>query len=162
MCIENVIFFNFISIIKVFLLMLTIKGGNCQLCCVHGYGSVKGYQDMNDFQKRHSSTLLSDSFGGQGNSFHGTSGRGNKKAQMRHCLRLMRSVVSTDDDVILQDMSDQGAITQLLGKVLGSSPSSFLSHSRTSICTHTGTCTHTHAHTHVHSSRHTLRATLNL
>ncbi|PVD30636.1 hypothetical protein C0Q70_09909 [Pomacea canaliculata] len=56
-----------------------------------------------------------DTFGGHGNSFHGTSGRGNKKAQMRHCLRLMRSVVSTEDEVILQDLSDQGAINQLLG-----------------------------------------------
>ena len=34
---------------------------------------------------------------------------------MRHCLRLMRSVVSTEDEVVLQDMSDQGAINQLLG-----------------------------------------------
>ncbi|KAK7110003.1 cilia- and flagella-associated protein 69-like isoform X2 [Littorina saxatilis] len=56
-----------------------------------------------------------DSFGGQGNSFHGTGGRGNKKGQMRHCLRLMRSVVSTENDVILQDMADQGAINQMLG-----------------------------------------------
>lgn len=56
-----------------------------------------------------------DNFGGQGNSFHGTGGRGSKKAQMRHCLRLMRSVVSTEDDGVLQDLSDQGAINQLLG-----------------------------------------------
>ena len=59
--------------------------------------------------------MSTDSFGGQGNSFHGTGGRGNKKAQMRHCLRLMRSVVSIEDEVVLQDMSDQGAINQLLG-----------------------------------------------
>ncbi|CAL1536351.1 unnamed protein product [Lymnaea stagnalis] len=56
-----------------------------------------------------------DEFGGQGNSFHGTGGRGTKKAQMRHCLRLLRSVVSTDDEVILQDLTDQGAINQLIG-----------------------------------------------
>nr|KAG5707622.1 hypothetical protein BaRGS_031004 [Batillaria attramentaria] len=56
-----------------------------------------------------------DSFGGQGNSFFGTSGRGNKKAQMRQCLRLMRSVVSTEDEMVLQDLADQGAINQLLG-----------------------------------------------
>lgn len=56
-----------------------------------------------------------DSFGGQGNSFHSTSGRGNKKAQMRHCLRLMRSVVSTEDEMVLQDLADQGAINQLIG-----------------------------------------------
>lgn len=56
-----------------------------------------------------------DDFGGQGNSFHGTGGRGNKKAQMRQCLHLMRSVLSTEDNAVLQDMSDQGAIHQLLG-----------------------------------------------
>jgi len=56
-----------------------------------------------------------DQFCGQGNSFHGTGGRGNKKAQMRHCLRLMRSVVSTEDEVVLQDLADQGAINQLIG-----------------------------------------------
>ncbi|RUS81453.1 hypothetical protein EGW08_010793 [Elysia chlorotica] len=55
-----------------------------------------------------------DEFCGQGNSFHGTSGRGSKKAQMRHCLRLMRSVVSTEDEFLLQDLADQGAINQLI------------------------------------------------
>ena len=59
--------------------------------------------------------MSADGFGGQGNSFHGRGGRGSKRAQMRHCLRLMRSVVSTEDEVVLQDMSDQGAINQLLG-----------------------------------------------
>ena len=59
--------------------------------------------------------VSADGFGGQGNSFHGRGGRGSKRAQMRHCLRLMRSVVSTEDEVVLQDMSDQGAINQLLG-----------------------------------------------
>lgn len=34
---------------------------------------------------------------------------------MRHCLRLMRSVVSTEDEVVLQDLADQGAINQLIG-----------------------------------------------
>lgn len=56
-----------------------------------------------------------EEFCGQGNSFHGTGGRGNKKAQMRHCLRLMRSVVSTEDELVLQDLADQGAINQLIG-----------------------------------------------
>ena len=60
--------------------------------------------------------FFSDQFCGQGNSFHGTGGRGNKKAQMRHCLRLMRSVVSTEDEVVLQDLADQGAINQLIGQ----------------------------------------------
>ncbi|KAL8615408.1 hypothetical protein ACOMHN_036228 [Nucella lapillus] len=56
-----------------------------------------------------------DRFGGQGNSFFGSSGRGSKKAQMRQCLRLMRSIVSTEDELVLQDMADQGATNQLIG-----------------------------------------------
>ncbi|XP_050388470.1 cilia- and flagella-associated protein 69 [Patella vulgata] len=56
-----------------------------------------------------------DEFSGQGNSFHGTGGRGNKKSQMSQCLRLLRSVVSTEDELVLQDMADQGAINQLIG-----------------------------------------------
>ncbi|ELU15468.1 hypothetical protein CAPTEDRAFT_176397 [Capitella teleta] len=55
----------------------------------------------------------SDEFGGHGNSFHGAGGRGNKRAQMRHCLRLIRSMVSNGKENILQDLADQGAITQL-------------------------------------------------
>ena len=58
----------------------------------------------------------SDDFKGQGNSFFGRGGRGNKKAQMRHCLRLMRSMVSTGENVVLQDFVDQGAVHQLTGK----------------------------------------------
>ncbi|ESO82065.1 hypothetical protein LOTGIDRAFT_223522 [Lottia gigantea] len=59
--------------------------------------------------------IQSDDFSGQGNSFHGTGGRGNKKSQMCQCLRIMRSVVSTEDELVLQDLSDQGAINQLIG-----------------------------------------------
>ncbi|XP_046371006.1 cilia- and flagella-associated protein 69-like [Haliotis rufescens] len=56
-----------------------------------------------------------EDFSGQGNSFHGTGGRGNKRAQLRQCLRLMRSVVSTENEMVLQDMADQGAVNQLIG-----------------------------------------------
>ncbi|XP_077124392.1 cilia- and flagella-associated protein 69 isoform X1 [Ranitomeya variabilis] len=56
-----------------------------------------------------------DAFFGQGNSFHGTGGRGNKHAQMRYSLRLLRSVVSVGDETVNQDLCDQGAISQLLG-----------------------------------------------
>ncbi|XP_064613736.1 cilia- and flagella-associated protein 69-like [Liolophura sinensis] len=56
-----------------------------------------------------------DEFGGHGNSFHGSGGRGNKRAQMRHCVRLLRSVVSTGDERVLQDLVDQGAINQISG-----------------------------------------------
>ncbi|XP_052683421.1 cilia- and flagella-associated protein 69-like [Crassostrea angulata] len=55
-----------------------------------------------------------EDFGGHGNSFHGKGGRGNKRGQMRHCLRLLRSVVSTGDEGVLQDLSDQGVINQII------------------------------------------------
>lgn len=57
-----------------------------------------------------------EDFGGHGNSFHGKGGRGNKRGQMRHCLRLLRSVVSTGDEGVLQDLSDQGVINQIISK----------------------------------------------
>ncbi|NWS66697.1 CFA69 protein, partial [Crotophaga sulcirostris] len=55
-----------------------------------------------------------DPFFGQGNSFHGTGGRGNKLAQMRYSLRVLRSVVSLYDDGVNLNLRDQGAISQLL------------------------------------------------
>ncbi|NXV44556.1 CFA69 protein, partial [Uria aalge] len=55
-----------------------------------------------------------DPFFGQGNSFHGTGGRGNKLAQMRYSLRVLRSVVSLYDDAVNLNLCDQGAISQLL------------------------------------------------
>ncbi|XP_025930195.1 cilia- and flagella-associated protein 69 [Apteryx rowi] len=51
---------------------------------------------------------------GQGNSFHGTGGRGSKLAQMRYSLRVLRSVVSLCDDAVNLNLCDQGAISQLL------------------------------------------------
>ncbi|KAL5007038.1 hypothetical protein ScPMuIL_015844 [Solemya velum] len=56
-----------------------------------------------------------DDYKGHGNSFHGNGGRGSKRAQMRQCLRLLRSVVSTGEEKVLQDLSDQGAINQITG-----------------------------------------------
>lgn len=56
-----------------------------------------------------------DGFSGQGNCFHGTGGRGNKHAQMRYSLRLLRAMVSIGDEGVNQDLCDQGAISQLLG-----------------------------------------------
>ncbi|KAF1558042.1 Cilia- and flagella-associated protein 69, partial [Eudyptes schlegeli] len=55
-----------------------------------------------------------DPFFGHGNSFHGTGGRGNKLAQMRYSLRVLRSVVSLYDDAVNLNLCDQGAISQLL------------------------------------------------
>nr|XP_056713070.1 cilia- and flagella-associated protein 69 [Euleptes europaea] len=56
-----------------------------------------------------------DPFVGQGNSFHGTGGRGNKLSQMRYCLRVLSPVVSLCDEAVNLDLCDQGAINQLLG-----------------------------------------------
>ncbi|XP_031470400.1 cilia- and flagella-associated protein 69 isoform X2 [Phasianus colchicus] len=55
-----------------------------------------------------------DPFFGQGNSFHGTGGRGSKLAQMRYSLRVLKSVVSLHDDAVNLNLCDQGAISQLL------------------------------------------------
>ncbi|XP_014377714.2 LOW QUALITY PROTEIN: cilia- and flagella-associated protein 69 [Alligator sinensis] len=55
-----------------------------------------------------------DPFFGQGNSFHGTGGRGNKLSQMRYSLRVLRPVVSLCDNAVNLDLCDQGAISQLL------------------------------------------------
>uniref|UniRef100_A0A8C2Y7T9 Cilia and flagella associated protein 69 n=1 Tax=Coturnix japonica TaxID=93934 RepID=A0A8C2Y7T9_COTJA len=51
-----------------------------------------------------------DPFFGQGNSFHGTGGRGSKLAQMRYSLRVLKSVVSLYDDAVNVNLCDQGAI----------------------------------------------------
>ncbi|NXO26981.1 CFA69 protein, partial [Cisticola juncidis] len=55
-----------------------------------------------------------DPFFGRGSSFHGTGGRGNKFAQMRYSLRVLRSVVALYDDAVSTNLCDQGAISQLL------------------------------------------------
>ncbi|XP_058475446.1 cilia- and flagella-associated protein 69-like isoform X2 [Solea solea] len=49
---------------------------------------------------------------GQG---HDSGRRGNKKPQMRHCIRLLRSVTFTGEESVNQDLCDQGTISQLLG-----------------------------------------------
>ena len=35
---------------------------------------------------------------------------------MRYCLHLIRSMVSTGDEAVLQDFTDQGAINQIISK----------------------------------------------
>ncbi|KAL2307351.1 hypothetical protein Nmel_000309, partial [Mimus melanotis] len=55
-----------------------------------------------------------DPFFGRGHSFHGTGGCGNKLAQMRYSLRVLRSVVALYDDAVSINLCDQGAISQLL------------------------------------------------
>lgn len=43
--------------------------------------------------------------------------RGIKKAQMQHCIRVLRSVTSSAEESIIQDLCDQDAISQLLGNL---------------------------------------------
>ncbi|RXN13442.1 cilia- and flagella-associated 69 [Labeo rohita] len=52
---------------------------------------------------------------GRGHGFHGSGGRGGKKAQMRYCVRVLRSVASVENEPLQQDLCDQGAVGQLLG-----------------------------------------------
>uniref|UniRef100_A0A8C9RLV8 Cilia and flagella associated protein 69 n=1 Tax=Scleropages formosus TaxID=113540 RepID=A0A8C9RLV8_SCLFO len=59
-----------------------------------------------------------DGYFGQGHSFHGTGGRGSKKAQLRYCLRLLRTMASLANETLNQDLCDEGAITQLLGIIM--------------------------------------------
>ncbi|RVE66724.1 hypothetical protein OJAV_G00110450 [Oryzias javanicus] len=47
--------------------------------------------------------------------FDGRYGRRNKKIQMLHCIRALRSVTSQGVEFVNQDLCDQGAIHQLLG-----------------------------------------------
>ncbi|XP_031441920.1 cilia- and flagella-associated protein 69 [Clupea harengus] len=59
-----------------------------------------------------------DAYFGQGHSFHGTGGRGSKKAQLRYSVRLLRSMVSLANLTVNQDLCDQGAISLLLGLLM--------------------------------------------
>lgn len=61
--------------------------------------------------------FFSDSYFGQGHSFHGDGDRGSKKAQMRHCIRVLRAVTSSGDESVNQDLCDQGTINQLMGEL---------------------------------------------
>ncbi|XP_072910673.1 cilia- and flagella-associated protein 69-like isoform X2 [Hemitrygon akajei] len=55
-----------------------------------------------------------DPYFGKGNSFHATGGHGNKKAQMRYCLRVLRSMASLGEEIINKSLCDQGVINQLI------------------------------------------------
>ncbi|XP_016308850.1 cilia- and flagella-associated protein 69 [Sinocyclocheilus anshuiensis] len=57
--------------------------------------------------------LQDDSFSGRGHGFHGSGG--GRRAQLRYCVRVLRSVASAQHEPFLQDLCDQGAIGQLLG-----------------------------------------------
>ncbi|XP_054462555.1 cilia- and flagella-associated protein 69-like [Anoplopoma fimbria] len=59
--------------------------------------------------------VAQDAFFGQGHSSHGEGGRGSTKAQMRHCIRVLRSMTSLGEDSVNQDFCDQGTINHFLG-----------------------------------------------
>ncbi|XP_011851406.1 PREDICTED: cilia- and flagella-associated protein 69 isoform X1 [Mandrillus leucophaeus] len=56
-----------------------------------------------------------DPFFSHGNSFHGTGGRGNKFAQMRYSLRLLRAMVYLEDETVNTDLCEKGTIQQMIG-----------------------------------------------
>uniref|UniRef100_A0A672L7A5 Cilia- and flagella-associated protein 69 ARM repeats domain-containing protein n=1 Tax=Sinocyclocheilus grahami TaxID=75366 RepID=A0A672L7A5_SINGR len=58
--------------------------------------------------------LQDDSFSGRSHGFHGSGG--GRRAQLRYCVRVLRSVASVEHEPLLQDLCDQGAIGQLLGE----------------------------------------------
>uniref|UniRef100_A0A8C5KHJ6 Cilia and flagella associated protein 69 n=1 Tax=Jaculus jaculus TaxID=51337 RepID=A0A8C5KHJ6_JACJA len=58
---------------------------------------------------------IEDPFFSHGNSFHGTGGRGNKFAQMRYTLRLVRAMVYLEDETVNKDLCEKGIIKQLIG-----------------------------------------------
>ncbi|XP_026088119.1 cilia- and flagella-associated protein 69 isoform X3 [Carassius auratus] len=59
--------------------------------------------------------LQHDSSSGRGHGLHGSSGRGGRRAQLRYCVRVLRSVTCVEHEPLRQDLCDQGAIGQLLG-----------------------------------------------
>ncbi|XP_068431375.1 cilia- and flagella-associated protein 69-like isoform X2 [Clinocottus analis] len=59
--------------------------------------------------------VAQDAFFGQGHGSHNGGGRGRTKAQMRHCIRVLRSVTSSGEESVNQDLCDQGTINQFLG-----------------------------------------------
>ena len=54
-----------------------------------------------------------DDYAGYGNSFHAKGGRGTKKAQLKYCLRVLRSIVTTGNEQAIQDLADQDALSVL-------------------------------------------------
>ena len=57
--------------------------------------------------------LCTGKFKGHGNSFHGDGGHGNRLSQLRYSLRFLLSMCSGGNEVITQDLHEQGAIPLL-------------------------------------------------
>lgn len=58
-----------------------------------------------------------DPYFGKGNSFHANGCHGNKKAQMFHCLKLLRSMASLGEEAVNKSLFEQGALNQLVGSL---------------------------------------------
>nr|XP_046273935.1 cilia- and flagella-associated protein 69-like isoform X2 [Scatophagus argus] len=79
---------------------------------------------LNDYMSCQGNTCLlllldwcvrQDAHFGEDHSLEGTGGRGSTKAQLQYCIRALRSVTSSGEDSVNQDLCDQGTISQLLG-----------------------------------------------
>lgn len=57
---------------------------------------------------------LKSDYSGYGNSFHAKGGRGSKRAQLKYCLRVIRSIVSTSNEQAIQDLADQDAMNIMI------------------------------------------------
>ncbi|KAK4467823.1 hypothetical protein MN116_008488, partial [Schistosoma mekongi] len=62
--------------------------------------------------------ISSEPFLGQGNSFHGVGGRNCKRAQLRYSLRLIRSLVETNDERIIMAFVCHGLIQFLIPLII--------------------------------------------
>ncbi|TNN09894.1 Cilia- and flagella-associated protein isoform 1 [Schistosoma japonicum] len=62
--------------------------------------------------------ISSEPFLGQGNSFHGVGGRNCKRAQLRYSLRLIRSLVETNDERIITNFVYHGLIQFLIPLII--------------------------------------------
>lgn len=63
--------------------------------------------------------MFLEEYQSQGNSFFGKGGRNNKRSQLRYILRLFRSLLSTRDERLQVDLSDQGIIPSITGNEQG-------------------------------------------
>ena len=100
---------------------MTCQGNTRLLMLIEWCTKQEGRPDVPiaNYQRQHSANLFpcAEEFKGHGNSFHGEGGCGTKLSQLRYSLRLLLSMCSGGDDVIHQDLHEQGAIPLLLGEL---------------------------------------------
>lgn len=63
-------------------------------------------------------SFCADDYAGFGNSLLARGGHGSKRAHMKHCLRLLRNVVCTQDETVLNDLTEQGILNQLVSECI--------------------------------------------